>query len=525
MAPIGSLDIITALALTTLAFHAGATVILLAIARAPGWERVRIVTALAATAGLYSLVDLHGALRQSTASAIALTTTINLSVAAVHAAGWLWYTFSDEQGAWRSIPPGIKRLAVTSVSLALLASLFDLVVTPGVLDRVQVPLLGVDFQQPRLSLIGTVVALVVLYTLIVSFLAFRRRARRGVPGARAIVIGFAFFMLCSIEEGLVSLGAVEFIYLAELGYFAVITPVTAGLVRRFTADARRLTTLTSRLADEVERALGERDSARDALGAQERMAALGRIASGIGHEVNNPLQYLTFSLENIREETAGLRGREGDEAISNAFEAADRIRRVVEGLRAYSTPLRGSNDAVDLHEVVRSALRLSTPQLRGVPIVRPLLKPVPRVRGDEGKLVQAVVNAVLNAVHVLRAHPPRVPASITVTTSTRESGEAEIEIRDNGPGFPPELIPTLGQPFVTTRATDGGSGLGIFVIRGIVDAHGGAVTLENAPSGGAVLRITLPARRDSQGTTAVASISTTAPDSISDETSTAVMAG
>jgi signal transduction histidine kinase len=150
---------------------------------------------------------------------------------------------------------------------------------------------------------------------------------------------------------------------------------------------------------------------------------------------------------------------------------------------------------------------------------------VPAVLGDEGKLVQAVMNAVLNAGHVLRSHPPVGDACITITTRSVARGEVEIEVRDNGPGFPTELIPTLGQPFVTTRATEGGSGLGIFVIRGIVDAHGGTVALENAAEGGAVLRIRLPVRREPQGTIAVASISTSAPGSMSDETSTAVMAG
>jgi signal transduction histidine kinase len=234
-----------------------------------------------------------------------------------------------------------------------------------------------------------------------------------------------------------------------------------------------------------------------------------------------------WSLEEIRELTRSAAGRDGDESVANAFDAVERIKRIVEGLRAYSTPLRAELADVDLHEVVRSALRLAQPQLRALPVVVPVLRPVPPVRGDAGKLVQAVMNAIVNAAHVLKAHPPATPATITVSTRGLPTGDAEIEVRDNGPGFPAELLPTLGQPFVTTRATDGGSGLGIFVIRGIVDAHGGTVDLANAEAGGAVLRIRLPRRQANtpQGTTAVASTSTTAPGSISDETSTAVMAG
>jgi signal transduction histidine kinase len=115
------------------------------------------------------------------------------------------------------------------------------------------------------------------------------------------------------------------------------------------------------------------------------------------------------------------------------------------------------------------------------------------VLGDEGKLVQAVVNAIMNAVVALEhaAAPPH----LEVLTFPSPDGDAVIEVRDNGPGFPAELLPRLGEPFVTTRATVGGSGLGLFVVRGIVDAHGGLLVLENARGGGAVLRIQLPAAR------------------------------
>lgn len=522
-----SMNLVTGLSVAMFSFHACATLLLWSIARAPGWERVRVMMVVTATAGLYSLVNVFGSLPGDSVWGIGLSTTLNVTVAAMLAASLLWFTLSDAHGSWRSMPRWARVLALGSVGFALTLTLADRVVMPDVIDVIDVPALGVRFAQGRMTALGTVAALLVLAVLLVTFLEHVRRVRAGVRGSRGVVAGFAVFIACAIEEGLVSIGVVEFIYLAELGYLALIAPVTLAMLRRFTRDAHRLVVLSDRLAERVDAAIAERDTARDALAAQERMAALGRIASGIGHEINNPLQYLTFSLEEIRDLTRSAAGRDGDEAVANAFDAVERIKRIVEGLRAYSTPLRAQQDDVDLHEVVRAALRLAQPQLRGVPVVQPVLRPVPPVRGDAGKLVQAVMNAIVNAAHVLQAHPPDGPASITVTTRGLTTGDAEIEVRDNGPGFPAALLPTLGQPFVTTRATDGGSGLGIFVIRGIVDAHGGAVELGNAPTGGAVLRIRLPRYRPAtpQGTTAVASTSTTAPGSMSAETSTAVIAG
>jgi C4-dicarboxylate-specific signal transduction histidine kinase len=73
------------------------------------------------------------------------------------------------------------------------------------------------------------------------------------------------------------------------------------------------------------------------------------------------------------------------------------------------------------------------------------------------------------------------------------NGEAVIEVRDNGAGFPSELLPRLGEPFLTTRPTQRSAGLGLFIMRGVVDAQGGALELENAPEGGAVVRFRLRA--------------------------------
>ena len=160
-------------------------------------------------------------------------------------------------------------------------------------------------------------------------------------------------------------------------------------------------------------------------------------------------------------------------------------------MRAYARTTVPQLEPLDLRDIVRAALRKVGPQLQLLPPARQRLDPTPLVLGDEGKLVQAVVNAIVNSAFAL-GHLAGRPPALEIRTYTAPNGEAALEVRDNGPGFPAELLPRLGEPFVTTRTSVGGSGLGLLVVRGIVDAHGGTLQLENARGGGALLRILLP---------------------------------
>lgn len=492
------MNLVLWISLFTLTLQVGAFVTALAIARAPGWQRARILAALALTAGMYSLVDLAGGLLPRSSDSSGVITSINLILAAAHISSWLWYSFADELGSWRRLPRWVRHVAAGNVALAAIVSLSGQAVLWGRSSEVRIDWLGVSFSNAPLSAAGGITVAVMLSALGVCLVEQVRQARRGVPGARWIVAGFVFFAICGVEEALVAAGVVPFIFLAEVGFLGLVVPVTAQQLRRFIEDAHRLADLSSRLSAEVRTATHERDAAREALAAQERFAALGRIAGGVGHEINNPLQYLSLNLEDLRDRHLANAPPAATEAIQHAFEASDRIRRIVDGLRAYAPSTAPRLEVVDPRDVVLSSLRVAGPRLRHLPAVRPRFDPVPRVLADEGKLVQALVNALVNAsIAVGKAQPSA--AEIDVRTYTAPAGDAVIEVRDNGPGFPRDLLPRLGEPFVSTRVTTGGTGLGLFVIRGIVDAHGGVLELENARGGGAILRMRLPAAARAPG--------------------------
>jgi CheY-like chemotaxis protein len=198
-------------------------------------------------------------------------------------------------------------------------------------------------------------------------------------------------------------------------------------------------------------------------------------------------------ISNLEElESADTGGQQSwqQNALANAIEGAERIRRVVEGLRRYGA-VSERFEPVALHDVVRTALRIAEPQLRAVANVRTTLAPVPRVLGDEGQLVQCVVNHLVNAAQSLTATRQR-SSEILVSTDTCSNGQARIRISDNGDGFPADLLPRLGEPYVSTRVRQGGTGLGIFLSHGLIVAHGGTLSLYNAETGGAVVEICLP---------------------------------
>jgi CheY-like chemotaxis protein len=234
----------------------------------------------------------------------------------------------------------------------------------------------------------------------------------------------------------------------------------------------------------------ERDEARDSLREQQRLAALGRLAAGVGHEINNPLQYLMFHLEELRAALGTSASTATHQALAESLDGAQRIGRVVTSLRTYGVR-QEQFQRLSLSDVIDAALRIAAPQVRHEATLRRSIGAVPDVLGDEGQLVQMLVNPLVNAAQALAGSKATV-REVTVLATTNAAGWAEVLIADTGPGFDSSVLPRLGEPYVTTRARAGGTGLGLFVTRGLVSAHGGTLELTNTPSGGAQVRILLP---------------------------------
>jgi signal transduction histidine kinase len=240
---------------------------------------------------------------------------------------------------------------------------------------------------------------------------------------------------------------------------------------------------------------------------QDRIRAMGTLAASVAHEINNPLTYVLGGLEEAEGELAALAGVLGTPAGKNgaalrgvervrellgpALAGTKRIREVTRELSTFTRPDDEERALIDVAAVVRSVSKLVRKEIEARARFVEDLRPGPAVLANEARLVQVLVNLLMNAWQALPAPDPTRHV-IGVRTGV-EDGHALIEVWDSGPGVPTSLREQIFEPFVTTKAVGVGTGLGLFVCRNIVDALNGRLLVGDAPEGGALFRILLPA--------------------------------
>jgi PAS domain S-box-containing protein len=222
--------------------------------------------------------------------------------------------------------------------------------------------------------------------------------------------------------------------------------------------------------------------------AREKLATVGEIASGVAHEVNNPLTAIRMEAELL----ARARPDPDIEATTSAIvREVDRAARIVRSLlrlarRSDSTPSR-----VQLNELLRDVAEIRQRVLRaeGVEIQVSLDQGAPPAVGLGQELQQVVINLVTNAEHAVRG---RQPAVIALATQSRD-GWIRLTVEDSGPGVPEEVRLRIFDPFFTTKAPDEGTGLGLTICQRVVTEVGGKIWLEESKLGGARFVVELPA--------------------------------
>lgn len=234
------------------------------------------------------------------------------------------------------------------------------------------------------------------------------------------------------------------------------------------------------------------------LASSDRLASVGLLAAGVAHEINNPLTYIImnqqFALEKFDaalEKGVALDLGDVREAISEALEGSERVRSIVTDLKSASSQVEHSEQQlVDLVAAMESSLRMATFETQHIRVKRDFAKSI-SILGNRAKLGQLFTNLLTNAAHALQAgnhSSPLIHVSIY-----EHDGDAVIEIADNGPGIPVEILPRIFDPFFTSKEAGKGTGLGLFVSHAIVKAHGGSLAAGNGLGGmAAVFTIRIP---------------------------------
>jgi len=262
-------------------------------------------------------------------------------------------------------------------------------------------------------------------------------------------------------------------------------------------------TVRTRTAELAEANVRLQDSLQQLRAAQEqllfadRLASVGRLAAGVGHEINNPLAFILSNLRYVHQELDELSGTPSEEArqemltaLSEASEGAERVRLIVQDLKSLSRPDDVALGPVDLAAVVRGSAKMARHEVRDRARLVEDCDGVPPVHANAARLGQVFLNLIINAAHAIT--PGRVQENeIRVEARRSDPGHVTVEVRDTGAGISPEHLRRVFDPFFTTKPVGVGTGLGLSVCHRIITALGAEIRVESEPGRGTSFFITL----------------------------------
>ncbi len=239
----------------------------------------------------------------------------------------------------------------------------------------------------------------------------------------------------------------------------------------------------------------ELEQAKRNLEAQDRLVSLGMLSASVAHEMNTPLAVLHGSIEKLIETVPDAPAQS---RLRRMIRVTERLRRISASLLDFARVRRQEMKRVELRPVVEEAWHLvAIDEKAAVAEFQNCVDTAHAVRGDADRLVQVFVNLLRNALIAVPAEGGQVTVRSCKRTVDGEPAIA-VTVEDNGPGIPPDILPSMFEAFVTTRLDAQGTGLGLTVVEGIVHQHGGTIAASNRPGGGARLEVELPSAMNAE---------------------------
>ena len=284
----------------------------------------------------------------------------------------------------------------------------------------------------------------------------------------------------------------------------------------------------------ISRDVSERKELTARMMQMDRMIAVGTLAAGVGHEINNPLTYVMANLGYGLDKLSAMSARLGEaseteegltsaesaevsavlsevvEALGEARDGADRVRLIVRDLKSFSRGEQERRGAVPVQRVLESAISMAFNEIRHRARLVKDFAAVPPVSGNEARLGQVFLNLLVNAAHAI---PEGRADANQIRVRVWTDGDAvAVEVRDTGEGIAPEHLSRVFDPFFTTKPMGQGTGLGLSICRQIVESMGATIDVDSQPGRGTSFRVRLPVAHDEDapGRTPVGALSAAA---------------
>lgn len=253
-------------------------------------------------------------------------------------------------------------------------------------------------------------------------------------------------------------------------------------------EQRLLTEAARRIASLIERieARHGQEQLQQQVQHADRLATIGQLASGVAHELNEPLGAI-LGFAQLLDKTPRIPSQaRGD--IARIMSAALHARDIIRKLMTFARQARPALEPIDLNGLIKESRSLWAWRCedRGIETVYELSPSLVMMHADAGQIRQVLINLVVNAIQAM-------PEGGRLTLATCVNGNMiELSVADTGEGIPADVLPRLFDPFFTTKDVNQGTGLGLSVVDGIVSGHGGRIDVESQPGRGACIRVYLP---------------------------------
>ena len=262
-------------------------------------------------------------------------------------------------------------------------------------------------------------------------------------------------------------------------------------------------------ANRIVRRMERIDSEKDELGQQlvraSRLAEIGEMATGIAHEINNPLQIMKSEqtlidviLEDLKEkgdiqESEDL--KELEDSMAQIKLQIDRCSKITHAVLKFGRESEVISTDIDLGSFIPDIISMveNKASVEGITVTQEISEDIPPIQGDPGQLQQVLINLFNNAIDAIVERHGSEGGKLAVGAGLKEDGKVKITVKDNGAGISPENLKKVFSPFFTTKPVGKGTGLGLSVCYGIIDSMGGVMEVSSQKGAGTTFTIDLPA--------------------------------